>query len=130
MHMKRWGRRIGYGVGIWAILYALSIPLLGVQQSDPIAFKAIMAFLGSAIGAVGAGAYFLAIDSNYVREAVFTALTWIISNWILDVVALLPFTQETIPQYFMHIGIEYLGIFAVLFAIGYVLERKSRVSIQ
>lgn len=123
--MKTWGRRLGYGVALWALLYVAAIPLLGLQTFDPIAFKAVMAFLGSFIGAVFAGLYFLPVSGNYVREGIVTALTWMISNWILDIVALLPFTHEPIPQYFMHIGIEYLGMFAMLVAIGYVLEKKS-----
>lgn len=126
MYMKIWFKRIGYGVGLWAILYAAAIPLLGLQASDPIAFKAVMAFLGSFTGAMAAGIYFLSVERDFLRESIMTAFVWMTVNWLLDYVALLPFTGETFPQYFLHIGIEYLGMFGVLVAIGYVLERKAR----
>lgn len=122
--MKIWLKRVGYGIGLWAVLYAASIPLLGLNASDPIAFKATMAFLGSLVGAVAAGLYFLSIERDFLRESIITALVWMVTNWALDYLALLPFTGETVPQYFMHIGIEYLGMFGVLVAIGYVLEKK------
>lgn len=122
--MKAWLRRVGYGAGLWAILYALSIPLLSLNASDPIAFKATMAFLGSFIGACAAGAYFLSVERDFLKESLITALVWMIVNWLLDYVALLPFTGESLPQYFMHIGIEYIGMFGMLIAIGYVLEKR------
>jgi hypothetical protein len=125
IHMKTWGRRFGYGIALWGILYVAAIPLLGLQTSDPIAFKAVMAGLGSIVGALASGLYMMSIERGYLRESIMTAITWMVSNWVLDVVALLPFTHESVPQYFMHIGVEYLGMFAVLVAIGYVLEKKA-----
>lgn len=124
--MKLWLKRIGYGVGLWAVLYAAAIPLLSLNTADPIAFKATMAFLGSSIGAITAALYFLSVERDFLRESIQTAVVWMVVNWLLDYVALLPFTGETLSQYFMHIGIEYLGMFGVLVAIGYVLEKKIR----
>lgn len=122
--MKTWGIRIGLGIVLWAVLFAASIPLLGLNTSDPLAFKAIMACLGSLIGGIAAAVYFLSVHEHYLREAIITAITWMVVNWLLDYVALLPFTHETVPQYFMHIGVEYIGMFGSLVAIGYLLQRK------
>src|SRR3989344_264773 len=115
--MGAWLKRIGYGVVVWALLFAAAIPLLPLQESDVAAFKAVMATLGVLTGAAFAVPYFRSVESNYLREAILTALTWMAVNWLLDVVALLPFTQQSFPQYFMQIGIEYLGMFGILVAI-------------
>ncbi|MBI5264774.1 MAG: hypothetical protein HY852_23510 [Bradyrhizobium sp.] len=110
---------------LWAILFVAAIPLLPLQATNLAAFKAVMAMLGSLVGGAFAGYYFLSIERDYLREAIVTAVTWIVVNWLLDVVALLPFTHQTLPQYFMEIGIEYLGMFGPVIAIGYLLEKKA-----
>ncbi len=124
MSTKAIVRRIGYGVVLWALLYAAAIPLLPLAKSDVAAFKAAMATLGTLVGGAFSGYYFLGIERDYLREAIVTAVTWMIVNWLLDVVALLPFTHQSVPQYFSEIGIEYLGMLGPLIAIGYVLEKK------
>jgi len=124
MDIKKMLRRIVFGAGLWAILYAAAIPLLPLAASDEMAFKAVMAMLGSLIGAGFSGYYFLSVEGDYLREAIYTAITWMVVNWLLDIVALLPFTHQTLPQYFMEIGIEYLGMPGVLIAIGYLLQKK------
>jgi len=84
-----------------------------------------MAMLGILVGCAFSAYYFLGVEGGYLREGIVTATTWIIVNWGLDVIALLPFTHQTLPQYFMEIGIEYLGMFGPLTAIGYLLERNA-----
>ncbi|QQG38130.1 MAG: hypothetical protein HYS26_01075 [Candidatus Kaiserbacteria bacterium] len=123
--MKVWVRRVVYAIVLWALLFVAAIPLLPLQTADLAAFKAVMAMLGSLAGAALASHYFLGVQSNYLREGIYTAITWMAVNWLLDLVALLPFTGQSIPQYFLQIGIEYLGMFGILVAIGYVLEKKT-----
>lgn len=122
--MKPTLKRIGYGVILWAVPYGASIPLLSVMESAPMTFKALMVFIASIVGAVLAVYYFLSVEKNYLREAVVLACTWLVVNWVLDVVALLPFSHQTLPQYFMEIGIEYIGMMALIIGIGYLLEKK------
>lgn len=123
--MRTIAKRLGFAVVLWAILFVAAIPLLPLQASNLAAFKAVMATLGSLVGGGLAGFYFLAIERDYLREAIVTAVTWVVVNWLLDVVALLPFTHQSILQYFMEIGIEYLGMFGPMLAIGYLLEKKA-----
>lgn len=122
--MKPILKRIGYGVILWAVPYGASIPLLPVMESSPMTFKALMVFIGSIVGAVLAVYYFLSVEENYLRESVVLACTWLVVNWALDFVALLPFSHQTLPQYFMEIGIEYIGFMAFVIGIGYLLEKK------
>ena len=46
-------------------------------------------------------------------------------NWLLDYIALLPFTKQSLPRYFAEIGLRYLAIAAPTVALGYVLERRA-----
>jgi len=45
-------------------------------------------------------------------------------NWLLDFVALLPFTKQSVPRYFMEIGLRYIAMVAPTVSLGYVLGRK------
>lgn len=122
--MKPTLKRIGYGIILWTVSYGASIPLLPVMESAPMTFKALMVFIGSIVGAVLAVYYFLSVENNYLREAIVLTCTWLAVNWVLDVVALLPFSHQTFSQYFMEIGIEYIGMMAPIIGIGYLLEKK------
>jgi len=59
---------------------------------------------------------------------VLLATTWAVLNWAFDLVALLPFTHQTLPQYFLEIGIEYLASCAYVIAVGVLLKAKATES--
>lgn len=118
-------KRIGYGIILWAIPYVTAIPLLGLMKSDLIFFKTIMIVEGALVGAALTAVYFLTIKGDFLREGITLALVWIAVNWLLDLVALLPFTDLTVPRYFVEIGLRYLAIVAPTVAVGYVLEKSA-----
>lgn len=118
-------KRIGYGLILWVIPYVTAIPLVGLMQSDLIFFKTIMIVVGGIAAGVLSALYFRGVTSRFLREGVITSVVWILVNWALDVVALLPFSGHTIPRYFIEIGARYLAIVAPLAAIGYVLEQRG-----
>lgn len=118
-------RKIGYGVVLWAIPYATAIPLLPLRQTDPIFFKTIMVVEGALVGGMLSALYFRGVRGGFLREGVITSVVWMLVNWGLDFVALLPFTGHTVPRYFIEIGALYLAMAAPPVAIGYVLEQRS-----
>lgn len=117
-------RRVGYGVILWAIPYVTAIPLMNLMQTDLIFFKTIMIVEGTIVGGILSALYFRGVTSQFLREGLITSAVWIVMNWVLDFVALLPFTGHTISRYFIEIGARYLAIAAPLVAIGDVLEQK------
>jgi hypothetical protein len=121
-------RRLGYGAVLWVIPYATAIPLLALNHSNPALFQTIMIVVGSLVGGFLSAHYFLAVEHDYLKEGLVLALTWIAVNWLLDVVALLSFTGQSIPRYLQEIGLRYLAIAAPTVAIGFVLQRKLAVS--
>ena len=117
-------KRIGFGVILWAVPYVTAIPLLPLMQSDLIFFKTIMIVEGALLGALLTAIYFTRVQANYLREGILLAAIWITLNWLLDFVALLPFTHQTVPRYFMEIGLRYLAIAAPTVAVGYVMQKR------
>jgi hypothetical protein len=83
-----------------------------------------MVVLGGLIGGILAAHYFLATKRAYLKEGILLAVTWIAVNWLLDIVALLPFTGQTMLRYFQEIGLKYIAIAAPTVALGYVLWWK------
>jgi hypothetical protein len=54
-------------------------------------------------------------------------LSWFAINIILDAVILIPIMKSTFANYFMTIGLSYFTIPAISIAMGYLLERKTRM---
>jgi uncharacterized membrane protein YpjA len=117
-------KKVGFGLILWVIPYVTAIPLLGLMQSDLILFKTIMIVEGAIVGAVLTVLHFLDVKRDFLREGIVLAFVWIVLNWSLDFLALLPFTNLTVPRYFLEIGLRYLAIVAPTVAVGYVLERR------
>jgi hypothetical protein len=118
-------KKIGYGLILWVIPYVTAIPLLSLRQTDPVFFKTIMVVEGALVGGILSALYFQRVRGGFLREGVITSVVWMLVNWGLDLVALLPFTGHTIPRYFIEIGGLYVAMAAPLVAIGYVLEQRS-----
>ena len=104
-------RIIGYGVVLWAIPYVTAFPLLPPMHSDPTFFKTIMIVEGATVGAILTAVYFLGIDGDYLRHGI-VAIVWIVLNWILDYVGVIPFSGMSLTRYFIEIGLRYLAIAA------------------
>lgn len=125
--MKNTLKRLGLGTILWAVCYAAAIPLLPINAQDPMIFRSLMFVIGAVVSSVLIVYYFLGVQKDYLRESVLLGVTWLAVNWFLDIVALIPFTQQSIPQYFMQLGVEYIGMLAPILAIGYLLHKKTRV---
>jgi hypothetical protein len=123
--MERLLIKISFGIVLWIIPYLTAFPLLPLMQSDPVFFKTIMIVEGALIGGILAARYFLRTERNFLREGIILAAIWIVVCWILDFVALLPFSGMSLGRYFIEIGLRYIAIVAPTVAIGYVLEKRS-----
>lgn len=124
-------RRVGYGVVTWAVPYVTAVALMGLMVSDRSAFQTIMIVEGAIVGSWLACHYFGQVNTAFLREGVALGATWVVTNWLLDFVALLPFTEMTIWRYFVEIGFRYIGMFATTVVVGYVLwDRIERRTAQ
>jgi uncharacterized membrane protein YpjA len=107
------------------IPYVTAIPLMPLMKSDLIFFKTIMIVEGALLGGLLAALYFRDVEKDALREGVTVAMIWMVLNWALDFVALLPFSGHTISRYFLEIGFRYVAIVSPVMAIAYVLEAQS-----
>ncbi len=122
--MKNLLRRTGFGIVLWAVPYAAAVPMLAILHDAPLVFKALEVSIAVLTMSVLVVLYFRKIERGFLRESILVAATWMIVNWALDMVALLPFTHQSVPRYFMEIGIEYLASGAFVIATGYLLGLK------
>ena len=125
--MRIWIRRIGLGLILWVVPYTAAIPMLGYAHSHPLGFKAAEVSIAMLTLAGLVVWYFRSVERDFLRDAVVTAVTWAVLNWALDLVALLPFTHQSLPQYFLEIGIEYLAACAYVIAVGAILAQKATI---
>jgi len=116
--------KIGYGFVLWMIPYVTAIPLLPLLQSDPFFFKTIMIVEGSIVGGILTVHYFLSVERNYLREGIVLAAVWVLLNWGLDFVGVVPFSGASLTRYFIEIGLRYIAIAVPAIALGYVLQQK------
>lgn len=123
-------RKIGYGVVVWAVCYVTAIALMNLMVTDRPAFQTIMLLEGALLGSVLACFYFRDVHAGFLREGIVLGTVWVVTNWLLDFVALLPFAVDlTVWRYFVEIGFRYVGMFSTTIAIAYVLwdhlERRA-----
>lgn len=123
-------RRIGLGIILWVIPYVSAIPLLGLSESNPVQFHMIVGGVATLVASILIVYHFSSITGNYLKEAFLLAATWLIVNWLLDFVALLPFTGQSIPEYFVDMGLGYTMMMLPIIVVGYLLEKKVPMASQ
>ena len=119
-------KKIGYGLIVWVIPYVTAIPLMGLMTSDPTFFKTIMIVEGTIVGMICAVIYFDGVKKDYLMDSIWLGVIWLVVNWALDFMALLPFSKMPVDRYFMEIGLRYIGMLAPTVAIGYLLSKKIK----
>lgn len=122
--MKAFIRRLGYGMIVWAVPYATSLTMLPLIQRDTAFFGTIMIVEGSIVGTILTVAYFQHAAEPGVREGLLLGTTWLIENWLLDFVGVMPFTHTSIARYFVEIGLRYVPMIAFATAIGYAWRQR------
>jgi uncharacterized membrane protein YpjA len=122
--MKTLIRQLGYGMILWLIPYATSLTMLPLIQRDPIFFGTIMIVEGSIVGTALALAYFEHAPHPDARHGLMLGAVWMVENWLLDFVGVVPFTHTTIARYFMEIGLRYVPMIAIATAIGYAWRKR------
>ncbi|MCT8334137.1 hypothetical protein NUH30_10675 [Leptospira sp. 85282-16] len=127
--MKAIKWNLGFGFMSWFVPFFISIFFFskeGSLQIDLFLFKTIMIVVGSLSGCFLLFRYFLLVDSNYIKEGIIIGISWILLNWILDILILLPMSKMPIEVYFIQIGFRYLSILFFAITLGAILEKKTQ----
>jgi len=123
-------RLVGLGILSWLIPFLVSILFYGpegVLQIGYALFKSLMILIGSGTGAVLLILYFRNISDAYIREAWIVGTFWLLLNWVLDLLILLPISGQTVIAYFMEIGLSYMMILFMSLAIGYGIANTTQL---
>jgi hypothetical protein len=54
--------------------------------------------------------YFQGVRNQFLREGLITSEVWIVVNWVLNFVAVRPFSGHSIPRYVIGIGARYVAV--------------------
>lgn len=98
----------------------------GVPLFDIFLIKTIMIVLFSILGALLLIRYFKGITGDYLKEGIIVGVAWLMINWILDFVVLIPIARMGVVTYFTQIGLRYLMIPTMSIAMGYLIENKLK----
>jgi uncharacterized membrane protein YpjA len=94
------------------------------MTSDPAFFKTIMIVSGSLTGMGALVYYFKNVKKDPLKEGAIIGISWLLINWLLDFLILLPLSKQAVPRYFLEIGLEYLAIPIMAVGAGYLLSNR------
>jgi len=117
-----------YGILTWLIPFLLAIPFYssGELLIDQQLFKSIMIIIGSLTGAVLIAHLFRIMSWDYLTAGYVTAVVWLLINWALDSLILLPLNGLDLISYTSQIGLRYLVIPVMTIMAGVVADHAAK----
>ncbi|MBM9577645.1 hypothetical protein JWG45_10820 [Leptospira sp. 201903070] len=126
--MKQYLIRImSYGFLVWLIPFAVAIPFHsrdGKLLTDIFLFKTVMILVGSLTGSLLLASLAIRISGKTLPTLLYTGLIWLVINWGLDFLILLPMSKMSVSDYLIQIGLGYLTMLIIAFAIGKAVDKK------
>jgi len=129
MHVASGTKLFGFGILTWLLPFLVSVPLYspeGEPLYDIFLIKSVLIVFSTAIGTLLILVYFRGIRDNFVREGALLGGVWLLINWALDAVVLLPLSGMDAGTYMGQIGLRYLNILIIAVGIGYAAEHAVR----
>lgn len=139
--LRYWLTGTGYGALLWAVPFLISIPFFNRQgelQTDLFLFKGVMAVCGSLTGVSLLVRYLARVHADRVHQmdpgssrggfhfwrfGLFTGILWLLVNWGLDFLILLPMNGQSPQEYMTRIGLGYLAIPICATGIALAMDR-------
>ena len=124
--MKKMGKLIGFGILTWLVPFVIACFFYtpdGKLVIDKFLFKSIMIVVASINGALLLIIYFKKIEESYLKTGCVVGITWLVINWGLDLLILVPMAKMSLPAYFAEIGLRYLMIPVMSIAMGRVADQ-------
>lgn len=124
--LKNW-RTHFYGLLTWAIPFVVAIffyDQTGTLQIPETLFKSIMIVIGGITGVVLLVLIFGKIAPTF-KNGLTIGIYWLLLNWALDSLVLIPLSGQSFGEYFSDIGLRYLVVPVIAAAMGYVAERNA-----
>jgi hypothetical protein len=126
--MTSLGKALLYGLGVWAVPFAVAFLIFPLRQSARPLFESIMP-VAVASAVVGfAVPYFRKVNAAFTQEGLRLGLLWLLVCVAIDAPLMLfggPM-RMTLGQYLADIGVTYLIIPVITTGIGLVLAQSRR----
>lgn len=125
--MKSIKKNIFFGILVWIIPFVISFAFYspsGELTIDKIFFKTIMIVIGISNGIFLIVKYFKSVENNFLKEGILLGISWLLINWVLDFVVLIPMADISYWTYFTEIGFRYLSFPIISIGIAYLLKHK------
>jgi uncharacterized membrane protein YpjA len=125
--MKNYLKIIFFGFLSWLIPFFGSFPFFGENglTINYDLFKSLMVVIGGLVGVILMVLYFKKCEKNFLKEGIIIGVIWLVMNWGLDFIFLLPMSKTSVKDYMMQIGLRYLMIPIISIGMGYILEKKG-----
>jgi len=120
---------IGFGILTWLLPFLLSVPFYspeGEPLYDIFLIKTILLVFSATFGTFLILIYFRDVHARFIREGALLGGVWLLINWALDAVILLPLSGMDAGTYMAQIGLRYLIIPITAVGIGYAAEQAVR----
>ena len=124
MTIKKYLQIMGYGILIWLVPFIISIFFYsrdGQLLIELMLFKTLMLLIGGLTGALCICRYFKNCQSDFLKEGLIIGSIWLIIQWILDYIILIPMSKITLSNYTIAIGLRYCIIPIMSIMAGYIL---------
>ena len=125
--MKSIKKNIFYGLLVWIIPFVISFAFYssnGELTIDKIFFKTIMIITGTFVGVFLIVKYFKSVENSFLKEGILLGISWLLINWFLDFIVLIPMSDMSYFSYFTEIGLRYLTFPIISVGIAYSTKHK------
>ncbi|MCB1174314.1 MAG: hypothetical protein KDK39_12145 [Leptospiraceae bacterium] len=123
---KQAGRAVIGGLVVWALPFGISLVFYDQTSTlliDIFAFKTLMMIVSALVGLTLLARQIPAMSPPYKSKATLLTLIWLLINWLLDFVILLPLAGMNSRDYFLSTGLRYLQMPLSGFFMGLALDR-------
>jgi len=129
MNATQAAKLVSFGLLTWFLPFLLAIPLYspeGEPLYDIFLIKSILLVFSAALGTFLILVYFRGVHARFVRQGALLGGVWLLINWVLDAVVLLPLSGMGAGTYMAQIGLRYLTIPIIAIGIGSAAEQAVR----
>ncbi len=125
--MKSIKKNIFFGILVWIVPFVISFAFYssnGELTIDKIFFKTIMIITGTFVGVFLIVKYFKSVENSFLKEGILLGISWLLINWFLDFIILIPMSDMSYFSYFTEIGLRYLTFPIISVGIAYSIKHK------
>ncbi len=129
LKIRSWEKALLYGFVVWLIVFAVSIAIYPIHDSNRPLFEAIMPVAITVCTVIFSILYFKIVEIDFLREGITLGILWLAENIIFDLMLFMEGPMKmTITEYMADIGVTYFIIPAITIGYGYTLEKRGELN--